>query len=163
MVSTKLVALLVLCMAAGAMAQADPAAQKLIAACGVRGALAVKASGVACQKAIAPATVKACPAPCAKLLAGVPKTPACAGALKSMTPAAINAKVGKVSLGSEVRVPRCPSVHPETTGQPPPFCARAALQGLGLAPFLDFLPAHPLLVPLSRLPTDTHTSPPRPT
>jgi hypothetical protein len=139
MTRMKLFAVLALCMTVSALAQIQvdsPAVvQRLIAACGVPGALAVKASGDACRNSIVPASVKVCPAPCKKLLAGVPKTPACAAALKAMTPAAVNAKVGKVSFALVACVR--PSVPSTTTGQlnsPSTFRARhAALPGLRLA------------------------------
>ena len=105
MASAKLFAVLILCLAAGnAMAQSPADTAKLIAGCGVPGSLAFKNNGLARHNAVA--TAKTCPAPCVKLLAAVPKTPACKSALAAITPPAVNAKILKVRL---VRIARSAS------------------------------------------------------
>jgi hypothetical protein len=90
-----LVALVLLLAVTGSMGQAmDPAAQKIVAACGVPAALKIQGLAPKCAKDIAKA--KACPASCKSLIAGIP-SPACGAAVNSVSPKATQTKITAVS------------------------------------------------------------------
>lgn len=95
MAASKFLLALVLVLAVtGSMGQArDPAAQKIVAACGVPVALKVQTLAPKCGKEVAKA--KACPASCKSLIASIPN-PACGAAVNAVSPKATQAKIKAV-------------------------------------------------------------------
>jgi hypothetical protein len=71
-----------------------PAELAVVTACGVPGAMAIKTNGVTCQKAASKA--KTCPPSCAAVGKAMAGKPACAAAVKKLTPTAIGKKIDAV-------------------------------------------------------------------
>jgi hypothetical protein len=95
-----LIALVLLLAVTGSMGQAmNPAAQKIVAACGVPVALKVQGLAPKCAKEAAKAKAKACPASCKSLIAAIPN-PTCGAAVNAASPKATQAKIAAVSIYS---------------------------------------------------------------
>ena len=92
--SKLLVALVLLLAVTGTMGQTDPAAQKVIAACGIPVSLRLLSLSPQCMSAIK--TAKKCPAPCLSVKSVV-KTSKCAAAALAATPKNLHPSLAKVN------------------------------------------------------------------